>query len=270
MRTRVFLRWLAIAVLMWIVLTAIPVALMRWMNPFSSAFMLSARFEAIRAGNFAYRNRYEWVDLERISPNAGLAVIAAEDQQFASHHGFDLQSIRAASKHNERSKRVRGASTISQQVAKNLFLWSGKSYLRKGLEAWLTALIEALWPKQRILEVYLNIAEMGRGVYGVEAASQKFFHKSAAQLSRHEAATLAAVLPNPDRLRANAPSRYVAARRDWIVNQMRHLNIPDSGLASALLPRAAAPCAARNLQPGRDRSCRRRSTVLRGAQNTSR
>jgi monofunctional glycosyltransferase len=216
-------KWLGLAVLAWVTLTATPVLLMRWLDPFSSAFMLSARLDAMWAGDFRYRNRYEWVDLERIAPHAGLAVIAAEDQQFPFHYGFDLKSIREAAKHNQRGKRIRGASTITQQVAKNLFLWSGKSYARKGVEAWFTMLIELLWPKSRILEVYLNIAEMGHGIYGAEAASRAFFHHSAAKLTRHEAATLAAVLPDPRRLRANKPSRYVAARREWIVGQMRLL-----------------------------------------------
>jgi monofunctional biosynthetic peptidoglycan transglycosylase len=223
MRRRGLLQWLGIVVLMWVALTFTPVAVLRWVDPSSSAFMLIARLQAMWAGDFRYRNHYQWVDFERISPNAGLAVIAAEDQQFAFHYGFDLKSIREAAQRNEHSKRVRGASTISQQVAKNLFLWSGRSYVRKGIEAWFTMLIELMWPKQRILEVYLNIAEMGRGVYGIEAASQKFFRKRATKLTRYEAATLAAVLPNPSLLRANRPSRYVAARRDWIIGQMRLL-----------------------------------------------
>jgi monofunctional biosynthetic peptidoglycan transglycosylase len=217
------LKWVGIALLAWVVITASLVLSMRWVQPYTSAFMLSSRLQAMRSGNLDYRNRYEWVELERISPNAGLAVIAAEDQQFPYHFGFDLKSIRKAAQHNEHSKRVRGASTISQQVAKNLFLWSGRSYLRKGLEAWFTMLIEAMWPKQRILEVYLNIAELGHGVYGVEAASRKFYRHSASRLTRAEAATLAAVLPNPRRMRADYPSRYVVSRRNWIVEQMRML-----------------------------------------------
>jgi monofunctional glycosyltransferase len=153
-------------------------------------------------------------------------VIAAEDQLFPFHAGFDFRSIREAIRSNERSRRVRGASTISQQVAKNLFLWSGRSYLRKGLEAWFTVLIERLWPKERILEIYLNVAEFGRATYGIEAAAQRFYRKSAARLSRRESATLAAVLPNPRVLRADRPSRYVLQRRDRIVAQMRQLGGP--------------------------------------------
>ena len=221
-----FLRWTLFAVIVFVALTAIPVLLMRWWNPFSSAFMLNARI--VHASEKGYETRYDWVDLEKISPNAALAVIASEDQQFPFHTGFDFKSIREAVRHNERQARrkrphIRGASTISQQVAKNLFLWNGGGYARKGLEAWFTVLIEFLWPKERILEVYLNIAQFGRGIFGVEEASRTFFRKSAARLSRPEAATLAAVLPNPIRLRADRPSAYVISRRDWIVGQMRGL-----------------------------------------------
>jgi monofunctional biosynthetic peptidoglycan transglycosylase len=170
-----------------------------------------------------YSTRYEWVDFGKISPNAAIAVIAAEDQQFPFHRGFDLESIRDAMEENAKRKRPRGASTLSQQVAKNLFLWNGGGYVRKAVEAWFTVLIELMWPKERILEVYLNIAQFGRGVFGVEAASQKFFRKPAARLTRAEAATLAAVLPNPIRMRADRPSRYVESRRDWILGQMSGL-----------------------------------------------
>ncbi len=152
-----------------------------------------------------------------------LAVIASEDQRFADHHGFDLDSIQDAVEDHERGRRLRGASTISQQVAKNVFLWPGRSFVRKGLEAYFTVLIEALWPKRRILEVYLNVAEFGDGLFGVEAASQRYFKKPASRLSLEEAAVLAAVLPNPHRLRAGRPSAYVEERRDWILRQMDQL-----------------------------------------------
>ena len=185
--------------------------------------MLGARLEAALAHDRSYRTRYEWVDLEHISPNAALAVIASEDQEFPFHAGFDFRSIREAVRASERGKRLRGASTLTQQVAKNLFLWSGRSFVRKGLEAWFTVLIERLWPKERILEVYLNVVEFGRGLYGVQAASEAFFHVPAARLTREQAAILAAVLPNPRRLHAERPSRYVLSRRDWILGQMRQL-----------------------------------------------
>jgi monofunctional biosynthetic peptidoglycan transglycosylase len=217
------LKGLAALLLAFVLLTAVPVLLLRWIHPFTSAFMLRASVQAIATHDPNYETRYEWVDLEQISPHAALAVIAAEDQQFPFHAGFDLKSIREAVRENAHRKRPRGASTISQQVAKNLFLWNGRSYVRKGIEAWLTVLIETMWPKERILEMYLNIAQFGRGIYGVEAASQKFWRKHAARLTRGEAATLAAVLPNPIRMHADRPSRYVAFRRDQILGQMRAL-----------------------------------------------
>lgn len=223
---RALLRWTAIAVVAALASSVGSVLLLRWVEPWTSAFMIATRKDALLAGDFRYANEYRWVDLEQISPHAALAVIAAEDQQFPFHAGFDFESIREAVRHNARSTRVRGASTISQQVAKNLFLWRGRSYLRKGLEAWFTMLIEVTWPKERILEVYLNVAEFGRGVYGVEAASRRFFRKPAARLTRAQAATLAAVLPNPVRLRADAPSAYVQKRRAWILGQMRALGGP--------------------------------------------
>jgi monofunctional biosynthetic peptidoglycan transglycosylase len=233
---RRLLRWALLAVIAWIVLTALPVLLMRWWNPFSSAFMLSAGVAHISERDYA--TRYSWMDLEHISPNAALAVIASEDQQFPFHTGFDFKSIREAVRENAHRKRPRGASTISQQVAKNLFLWNGGGYVRKGLEAWYTVLIETLWPKERILEVYLNIAQFGRGVFGVEAAARSFFHNPAARLTRTEAATLAAVLPNPIRLRADRPSAYLISRRDWIMGQMRGLGGRE--YLDEVSPRAAA------------------------------
>jgi monofunctional biosynthetic peptidoglycan transglycosylase len=202
---------------------ALMVIALRWVNPPTSAFMIGARLDALFAGEHGYVTHYQWVNLERISPQAALAVIAAEDQQFPFHAGFDFKSIREAVRHNASSTRKRGASTISQQVAKNLFLWSGRSLLRKGLEAGLTLLIEWCWPKERILEVYLNIAEFGRGIYGVQAAAQRYFHKDARYLNRADAALLAAVLPSPRRYRVEAPSRFVLEHRDWIAQQMAEL-----------------------------------------------
>jgi monofunctional glycosyltransferase len=196
---------------------------LRWINPPFTAFMAEAQIAAwtSRDSNYVFRN--SWVDLDRISPNLPLAVVASEDQKFPEHWGFDVAAIEKAYALNQHSHKVRGASTISQQVAKNLFLWSGRSYFRKGLEAYFTLLIESLWPKRRILEVYLNIAEFGYGTYGAEAAAQRFFHKPAARLTRGDCAVLAAVLPNPERLLAAAPSRYVQQRREWILGQMQAL-----------------------------------------------
>jgi monofunctional biosynthetic peptidoglycan transglycosylase len=149
--------------------------------------------------------------------------VAAEDQRFPQHRGFDFKQIDKALADRERGRRVRGASTISQQVAKNLFLWPGQSWVRKGIEAGLTVLIELAWPKPRILEVYLNVAEFGRGTWGVQAASRRYFRKDASRLTRSEAALLAAVLPAPRKYRVDAPSKYVRHRQAWIERQMRSL-----------------------------------------------
>src|ERR1700739_2359838 len=159
-----------------------PVLCLRWLRPLTSAFMLEAEAEAWAAQDHGYRTDFRWVSLEQISPHAAIAVIASEDQQFPFHSVLDFDSIREAVRASERGKRLRGASTISQQVAKNLFLWPGHSFVRKALEAYFTVLIEAFWPKERILEVYLNVAQFGDGIYGVEAASRRFFHKPSARL----------------------------------------------------------------------------------------
>jgi monofunctional biosynthetic peptidoglycan transglycosylase len=215
--------WAGGTVLAFLVASAAAVLALRFLPPLTSAFMLEARLGAMLHGDFAYANAYRWTGLDSISPHVAIAVIASEDQQFPFHAGFDIKSIREAIRHNAEGRRVRGGSTISQQVAKNLFLWGGRSWVRKGLEAWYTILIELAWPKERILEVYLNVAEFGRGVYGVEAAAQRFFHKSAARLTPRESATLAAVLPSPQRFHAENPSRYVSLRREQILAQMRAL-----------------------------------------------
>ena len=191
--------------------------------PFS-AVMIERQLGAWIQGNFGYVAHSDWVSMDEISPWMGLAVIAAEDQKFPDHWGFDVSAIEKALAHNERNEnRIRGASTLSQQTAKNLFLWDGRSWVRKGLEAGLTLGIETVWSKKRILTVYLNIAEFGDGVFGVEAASQRYFHKPASRLSPSEAALLAAVRPNPLRFKASAPSGYVRSRQAWIMRQMRQL-----------------------------------------------
>ncbi len=200
---------------------------LRWIDPPFTAFMAEAQASAWASRDSNYVFHHRWVDLDRISPNLPLAVVASEDQKFPEHWGFDVAAIEKAYALNQHSHKVRGASTISQQVAKNLFLWSGRSYFRKGLEAYFTVLIETLWPKRRILEVYLNIAEFGYGTYGAEAAAQRYFHKPASRLTRGDAAVLAAVLPNPERFSAAAPSRYVQQRREWILDQMQALGGPE-------------------------------------------
>ena len=164
-----------------------------------------------------------WTDWERISPHVAVAVIAAEDQRFLDHAGFDLDSLRDAWNQAQRGGSLRGASTISQQLSKNLFLWPGRSFIRKGLEAYITVELELVWSKRRILEVYLNIAEFGEGVFGVGAASERFFAKAAAAITEEEAALLAAVLPNPSTLRVDRPSSYVRERQSWIRGQMTRL-----------------------------------------------
>ena len=198
------------------------VLLLRWIPPPTTAFMVQSA--QAHADSPAWSGTgYRWTAWDDIAPVAGLAVIAAEDQRFPDHRGFDVDAIRAALADALEGERLRGASTISQQTVKNLFLWPGRSALRKGLEAGLTLLVEFCWSKQRILEVYLNVAEFGDGLFGITAASERFFDKRPAELGADEAARLAAVLPNPARLRADRPSRYVRARQRWIRGQMDRL-----------------------------------------------
>ena len=194
-----------------VVLPLLVVVLLRWIPPPTTAFMLQSEVKPVR---------YTWVPADRIADTARRAVIAAEDQKFRTHQGFDVEAIEKAYEHNRKSRHKRGASTISQQTAKNLFLWPGGGYFRKALEAGFTVLMEKIWGKDRILEVYLNVAEFGPGIYGIEAASQIYFHKPAAQLGAGEAARLAAVLPNPRHWSVTAPGRYVQARASWIAGQM--------------------------------------------------
>ncbi len=173
--------------------------------------------------NKSYDLQHKWVPFEQISASMKQAVVAAEDQKFPQHYGFDTEAIEKALEYNSRGQKVRGASTISQQTAKNVFLWTGRSWFRKGLELVFTGLIELVWGKERILEVYLNSVEFGPGVFGVEAAGQKFFQRPASKLTRHQSALLAAVLPNPLRFKVQNPSPYVYKRQQWILKQMRQL-----------------------------------------------
>lgn len=168
----------------------------------------------------------DWESLSNISPNMKLAVIASEDQLFYEHYGFDFAAIKKAIRNNEKGRRLKGGSTISQQTAKNAFLLPHRNYLRKGLEAYFTMLIELLWSKDRIIEVYLNVIEFGNGIYGVEAASQYYFKKSASKLTKDEASLLAAVLPNPIRYKVDNPSSYILRRKNWIKRQISKLGIP--------------------------------------------
>ncbi|WP_028919161.1 monofunctional biosynthetic peptidoglycan transglycosylase [Pseudoxanthomonas suwonensis] len=218
-----WLRWALWLPLLFVAVTALQVAVLRFIDPPTSAFMVARQFEAWSQGDWDFRVAYDWRDLEEISPHLPLAVIAAEDQNFARHHGFDMDAIEKAIDNNRRGRRVRGASTISQQVAKNLFLWQGRSWVRKGLEAWYTVLVELMWPKQRILEMHVNIAEFGDGVYGAQAAARSFWGKDASSLDAAHAARLAAVLPAPRRYSATRPGPYVQRRAAWIQRQMRQL-----------------------------------------------
>lgn len=185
--------------------------------------MLERRIAALRHGERNFTLKYHWVPLQEIAPALPIAMIASEDQKFPTHHGFDVQAIESALDEADEGERLRGASTISQQTAKNLFLWGGRSFVRKGLEAYFTVLLEITWPKRRILEVYVNIAEFGDGVYGADAAAREYFRKPPAQLSSRDAAILASVLPNPKRLHADRPSAYVLKHADWVEQQVRQL-----------------------------------------------
>jgi monofunctional glycosyltransferase len=197
--------------------------LLRWLRPPTSAFMLYCHYEDLVEEATFKPIRYNWVSAKNISPNAVTAVMASEDQRFPEHSGFDFESIESSIDVYMDGGKLRGASTISQQVAKNLFLTPSKSFIRKGIEAWFTFLIESLWSKERIMEVYLNIAEFGDHLYGVEAASQHYFGISAKAISRTQAALLAATLPNPILLQAAHPSAYLLRRQRWILRQMRAL-----------------------------------------------
>jgi len=210
--------------------------LFRWAPLPCSSLMVQRQIASLWQKDKEYRFRYRWVELGRISPYAPLAVIASEDQRFFNHLGFDFDAMEKAWEYNQRQTRVHGASTISQQVAKNLFLWPQRSFVRKGMEVYFTLLLEGLWPKRRILEVYLNVAEFGPGLFGIEAASKAYFHKSAARLNPAEAAILAAILPSPLRSSAARPSGYISQRAWHIQQQMRLMG----GLA-ALKPLGQIP-----------------------------
>ena len=207
--------------------TALPIAVLRFVPPLTTAFMLAHKWPLAHGDDACDDILYEWVPRRAIAKNVFRAVIAAEDQRFASHHGFDFDAIGDALEDRDASGNTRGASTISQQVAKNVFLWPGRSFLRKGLEAWLTIWIEVLWPKQRILEVYVNVAQFGRCTFGVGAASRAFFRKPSSALTQGEAALLAAVLPNPVKRRVENPSGRVRSRATWIARQAGRVEVPD-------------------------------------------
>lgn len=221
------LRVLLFAFVLWLALSVGAVVLLRFVPPLASAVMLEDWLGARLQGDAAFALHYRWTPWDRVSKALPIALVAAEDQKFPFHHGFDFDAIQSALAEAEDGERLRGASTISQQVAKNLFLWNGRSFVRKGLEAYFTVLIETLWPKRRILEVYLNIAEFGDGTYGAAAASERYFRISPAELDARRSALLAAVLPNPQRFRVDRPSAYVQRRAAWIQRQATQLGGPD-------------------------------------------
>lgn len=199
---------------------------MRWINPVTSSIILQRQIVNFIKGDFELV-KYHWVDYDYVSKYVPIAIVAAEDQNFPNHWGFDFKQIEKAMKQNKRGKRIRGASTITQQVAKNLFLWEGKSFVRKGIEAYFTILIELLWDKKRILEVHMNIAEFGENIFGVGIASIAYFKKPPDKLTINQAALLAAVLPNPIKYSVVKPSGYVRGRQTWIIKQINSLGGPD-------------------------------------------
>jgi monofunctional biosynthetic peptidoglycan transglycosylase len=212
-------RWFLYLLFSLLLLSILPVLLLRWFNPITSSFMLQYQWK--HSSNQVLD--YQWRDWDQLSAQLKIAVVAAEDQNFPVHYGFDFKSILDALKQRQRGHSSRGASTISQQVVKNMWLWSEQSWIRKGFEAWLTIVLETVCSKQRILEIYLNIAQWGNGQFGAQAASQRYFKKNAIQLNRYEAALLAAVLPNPVRFRVDSPSQHTRDRQRWILSQIRSL-----------------------------------------------
>jgi len=218
-------RWLLGLAIGWVVLTVGPVVVLRFVDPPTTAFMLARRAEASEKNEKGFVLRQQWVPLSRISKELQRALLAAEDQKFFQHSGFDVEAIEDAVEDRLEGKSRRGASTLTQQVAKNLFLWSGKSFLRKGLEAYFTVLLEALWSKERILEVHLNIAEFGNGVYGAEEASRLYLGKAAASLTPEEAAALVVVLPSPRSRKVTAPTPKVRERSRWVLDQMERVKL---------------------------------------------
>ena len=196
------------------------VILFRWVPIPLTPLMLIRCTEQMFSSGHKIKLNQNWVSIDKISPNLQLAVVCSEDQNFFQHSGFDFNAIEKAVEHNKNHKRKRGASTISQQTAKNVFLYDGRNWIRKGFEVYFTFLIEFFWSKERIMEVYLNVIEFGDGIYGVESASQEFFHTSAQKLTRERAALLASVLPNPRKFSPITPTSYVRKRQKWIIGQM--------------------------------------------------
>ncbi len=212
--TRIFL-WFLMVTVLWVLVY-------RFVNPPITLLMIQRNMERNATGKIAKMEK-EWVDFDRISNNMKRAAVSAEDQLFLKHLGFDMKAIEKAFQSNQKGKKIKGGSTISQQTAKNVFLWPGRSWIRKGFEAYFTLLIEILWSKERILEVYLNVIEMGDGVYGAEAAAQEYFGKSCRKLTRSQAALIASCFPNPRRWSPRKPTTYIKHRQYLIMRNMRRL-----------------------------------------------
>lgn len=222
---RIF-RWLWKAAVWFFVISVFLVVLFKWVPvPFTPLMGIRSIEQSGRDEKIVCQ--HDWVPIEKISKNMQRAVIASEDANFLTHNGFDIVAIQKAMKSNQKGKKLRGGSTISQQTAKNVFLWQGRSYIRKGLEAYFTVLIELIWGKERIMEVYLNSIEMGDGIYGVQAASQYWYRKDAENLTRRDAAGIAAILPNPLKFKASHSSSYIERRKSRIVTRMRHVGSLD-------------------------------------------
>ena len=217
-------RWILYGVLVFFISSVLFVLLYAIVNPPVTPLMVIRSIQQIFGGEKVVLMK-DWVPIGEISPSLQLAVVASEDNRFLEHHGFDFQAIEKAKDFNEKKKgkKIRGASTISQQTAKNVFLWPQRSWIRKGLEAYFTVLIELVWSKKRIMEVYLNVIETGKGIYGAEKASQIYFHKPASRLTASEAALLAAILPNPLKWSPAEPTRYLLSRQQWILWNMGNI-----------------------------------------------
>lgn len=216
-------KWIGFTITSLFAISVLLVVAFRWVNPPTSSFMLQQQIKVTWADENSPELQYKWVGWDEISDYTKVATITSEDQRFPQHNGFDFEAIQDAIKESQRGEQLRGASTITQQVAKNLFLWPGRSYLRKGIEAYFTVLIEFFWSKKRILEIYLNIAQFGRGVYGVEAASNTYFNTTAANLDMAQSALLVTALPSPSRYNLGDPSNYMIERRNWVLRYMFYL-----------------------------------------------
>lgn len=216
-------RFLLKIVLWFVVLSVLSVLFFRWVPVPFTPLMVSRSFEY--SGGDKFDTQHDWVPIEEISPNLQKAVIASEDATFLSHHGFDFSAMYKAYKNNNKGKRIKGGSTISQQTAKNVFLWQGRSYVRKVFEAYFTMLIELLWSKERIMEVYLNSIEMGKGVYGAQAAAQHWYGKDCSSLTKREAAGIAAILPNPLKYKAVNSTNYINRKKGRIMRHMRYVKL---------------------------------------------